>query len=280
MVAAETTLYSLFLKQTSHKDLSLEEVSNFEVEEEVYKQKLTPILSNLLSLLVLKNTDISKKTIVMKTSSFDAKVAPDISIQDYFERIVKYTPCSKECYLAAFIYIDRIIKINNFKITPYNVHRVLITSIMLASKLLDDHTFDNKYYSYVAGLTTKELNCLEINFLELLGYNLSVTEEVFRSYQFEVEKQWMIKVNEKIENVSEELSGHLSEDQGSTNSEDSLCSYHIKGRYIYTGSPHHQLADVEKKLRRSKSLSSENCFIRIHRRKRSNSFHIEVLPLA
>jgi hypothetical protein len=40
---------------------------------------------------------------------------------------VKYTPCSKECYYVACIYIDRIIENNDLLVTSLNVHRLLIT---------------------------------------------------------------------------------------------------------------------------------------------------------
>ncbi|CAN1246856.1 CYCP3-1 [Linum grandiflorum] len=46
----------------------------------------------------------------------------------------------------------------NVHLTSLNVHRLLITSIMLAAKFVDDAFFNNAYYARVGGISTGELN--------------------------------------------------------------------------------------------------------------------------
>ena len=53
----------------------------------------------------------------------------------FFHRIAKYSACSKECFVLALVYIDRIIQNNhNFTVNSLNVHRILITRLVLIQK--------------------------------------------------------------------------------------------------------------------------------------------------
>lgn len=58
--------------------------------------------------------------------------------------MAKYAACSGECFVLALVYIDRIIQSNpTFVVNSLNIHRLLITSIMLAAKFFDDQYFNN-----------------------------------------------------------------------------------------------------------------------------------------
>jgi len=121
--------------------------------------------------------------------SFNAQNPPEVSIADYLARIVKYTPCSAECYLLSLIFIDRIAQIQQIRINSYNVHRLLLLTILISAKILDDTTVNNKYYSHVSGISIKELNSLECKILTLLNYDLYVNEFSFELYRYELELQ-------------------------------------------------------------------------------------------
>ena len=65
--------------------------------------------------------------------------APSISIAKYLERIYKYTNCSPSCFVVGYVYIDRLVHRHpNSLVVSLNVHRLLVTSVMVASKILDD----------------------------------------------------------------------------------------------------------------------------------------------
>ena len=50
--------------------------------------------------------------------------------------ILKYAGCSEETFILALIYMDQVVQFNpEFVISSLNVHRLLITAIMLASKV-------------------------------------------------------------------------------------------------------------------------------------------------
>ena len=47
----------------------------------------------------------------------------------------------------------------DFVISSLNVHRLLITAIMLASKFFDDVYYNNAYYARVGGTSNAEVAC-------------------------------------------------------------------------------------------------------------------------
>eukprot|EP01117_Protostelium_nocturnum_P016049 TRINITY_DN6281_c0_g1_i3.p1 TRINITY_DN6281_c0_g1~~TRINITY_DN6281_c0_g1_i3.p1 ORF type:complete len:204 (-),score=59.53 TRINITY_DN6281_c0_g1_i3:232-843(-) len=138
-------------------------------------------------------------------SVFDSPSIPCISIGDYLDRIVRYTPCSAECYILALLFIDRIVMAKGMRVTEMNVHQLLFTSVLIASKLLDDCTLNNKYYSHVAGIDVKELNSLERKFLSLMDYNLNVSLDSFEFYRLEVEINAITMSDQPTELLLEEI---------------------------------------------------------------------------
>lgn len=72
-------------------------------------------------------------------NAFHGVRAPGISIPKYLERIYKYTDCSPSCFVVGYVYIDRLTHRHpDSLVLSLNVHRLLVTSVMVASKMLDD----------------------------------------------------------------------------------------------------------------------------------------------
>nr|XP_010312651.1 cyclin-P3-1 isoform X3 [Solanum lycopersicum] len=100
---------------------------------------------------------------------FHGTRAPVLTVQQYIERIFKYSNCSPSCFVVAYIYLERFLNLTDCLLTSLNVHRLLITSIMLAVKFVDDDCYNNAYYAKVGGITTRELNKLELSSKMILG---------------------------------------------------------------------------------------------------------------
>ena len=60
---------------------------------------------------------------------------------------------------------------------------MILISLVIASKFLEDYYFSNKDYAFVGGVDLKELNLIEIEFLLLIDYKLFVSNEVFFNYK-------------------------------------------------------------------------------------------------
>jgi len=170
--------------------------------EEAYKRVISFAISKILDkLLFLEGIENNKKEKAKKKKSavslyrrkndprtlFNASSPPEISISDYLERIIKFSPCSAECFLVGCIYVDRVVQYGKVQLNALNIHRLLLTSIMLASKQLDDTTYNNKYYSHVGGIELKELNLMECKFLVLINHNLYVDMELFSFFRKQLE---------------------------------------------------------------------------------------------
>jgi hypothetical protein len=67
-------------------------------------------------------------------------------------------------------------------LTSCNFQRLFLVAVMLGAKFLDDSYYSNKHWAEVGGMSTAELNCLELEFLFRLGFSLSLTREEYDSY--------------------------------------------------------------------------------------------------
>lgn len=100
--------------------------------------KLISFLSSLLQRAAESN-DLNPSFQAQKVSVFHGLTRPTISIESYLERIFKYANCSPSCYIVAYVYLDRFTQRHPaLPLNSFNVHRLLITSVMLSAKFMDD----------------------------------------------------------------------------------------------------------------------------------------------
>mmetsp|Transcript_36193 Transcript_36193/g.41992 ORF Transcript_36193/g.41992 Transcript_36193/m.41992 type:complete len:426 (-) Transcript_36193:378-1655(-) len=157
-------------------------------EQTAEGQAVVRVLAVVLERLVAANEQValSRSADPSQITKFHALKAPGISVLAYLERIHKYASCSTECFVLALIYIDRLIQKNNFLLTELNVHRVVITAVLLAAKFFDDAYYNNAYYAKVGGVMVQEMNSLEVEFLFRINFNLHAIPEVYSKYQREL----------------------------------------------------------------------------------------------
>ena len=137
-------------RDTSEGNISAEIFMSLELDGEdpgmCERPRVLAVLSSLLDRVVARNErEVVAKNgqnllvVPEKMTVFHGLRAPSISIEKYLERIFKYSNCSPSCFVVAYSYIDRFIqKQPGIPITSLNVHRLLITTVMVAAKFLDD----------------------------------------------------------------------------------------------------------------------------------------------
>lgn len=114
---------------------------------------------------------------------FHSRTPPNISLSDYLRRIVKYTSVEKSCLLILLIYIDRVCELHpHFTVSSLTVHRFLITAVTVSSKALCDSYCTNSHYAKVGGISTQEINALELEFLSLIDWHLASTGPILQQY--------------------------------------------------------------------------------------------------
>jgi len=66
----------------------------------------------------------------------------------------------------AIIYIDRISNMNStINLNKKTIHKLFLTSVVVAAKFQDDAFFYNSFYAYIGGIKSTEMNFMEKEFL-------------------------------------------------------------------------------------------------------------------
>ena len=113
---------------------------------------------------------------------FLSKKVPAITIKNYLERLIKYTKIESTTLVLILIFIDRVCDINKIRLNYFNIHKLIIASMLVSIKYNEDDYFSNEFYAKVGGIRMTEMNKLEYEFLCLIEFNLFVNEEVFNKY--------------------------------------------------------------------------------------------------
>jgi hypothetical protein len=128
------------------------------------------------------NLDITREE-SDETFVLHSRVIPQITLQDYLERIGRYTPVSGEALLVAIIYLIRFERTNPAQVivNRFNFHRLVLISIVCASKYVDDLTLATSCYAGVGGVTRQEIVAMESAYCRLMDYRFFVTFDEYLS---------------------------------------------------------------------------------------------------
>ena len=145
------------------------------------EKKIIKKISDLFSDICATNTKEFSKENNAITKPF-ITINPSITIKDYLERLYKYSKINISTVILLLIYIDRISNINKFKLTYYIIHKLILSSMVVAIKYNEDDYFSIKYYAKLGGISNAEMINLEFYFVTLLNFNLFVKIELFNKY--------------------------------------------------------------------------------------------------
>ncbi|KAL0949192.1 hypothetical protein HGRIS_009270 [Hohenbuehelia grisea] len=122
------------------------------------------------------------------TLTFHARNIPTITLEAYLLRILKYCPTTNQVFLSLLVYFDRMSKLSadatgrTFVIDSFNIHRLVIAGVTVASKFFSDVFYTNSRYAKVGGLPQAELNQLELQFLLLNDFRLVIRQDEMQRY--------------------------------------------------------------------------------------------------
>ncbi|CDO54233.1 hypothetical protein DV495_003888 [Geotrichum candidum] len=144
--------------------------------------------------------DFNNSNFTANVLAFHGRNVPAIGLEAYLVRILKYCPTTNEVFISLLVYFDRIAQranngeFNNngnganggrhqlFVMDSYNIHRLIIAGITVASKFFSDVFYKNSRYAKVGGLPVEELNHLELQFLLLTDFRLMIPIEELQRY--------------------------------------------------------------------------------------------------
>ena len=168
-----------FGEKSSQKKLSSKNI--IQNDEVLYISTNVEIISDLLNNICQENKSKKQRQNFL-FKSFINKNIPSISVKDYILRLVKHSKINESTIIILLIYIDRICKINNFFLTYYNIHKLILAAFIIAIKYNEDNYYSMQIYSKIGGVTIAELNNLEFEFLKLIKFNLFIPEMLYNKY--------------------------------------------------------------------------------------------------
>eukprot|EP01062_Namystynia_karyoxenos_P073218 TRINITY_DN70049_c0_g1_i1.p1 TRINITY_DN70049_c0_g1~~TRINITY_DN70049_c0_g1_i1.p1 ORF type:complete len:260 (+),score=80.15 TRINITY_DN70049_c0_g1_i1:75-854(+) len=115
-------------------------------------------------------------TTVGGRSLFRAFRAPFITLPDYLSRFATYGRCGDDCFLMAFILVDRLLRCGE-QLSAESAHRLIAISVVVTAKLHYDEMHSNTYWAQLCGLSLGELNHLEEELLKRLDWMVAVTPQ-------------------------------------------------------------------------------------------------------
>lgn len=215
------------IQDDCHVYMDVQNAAASEVSFDIESPRVLLALSANIDRLVHRNEkSLSYSLLHRKLTLFHGLRPPNISILRYLQRMHKYTNCSPSCFVVGFIFMDRLVhKQPECQLISLNIHRLLITSIMVATKLLEDVHYNNAFYAKVGGISVAELNSLEVDFLFRLQFQLCVTEVAFDGYCTHLERGLMLA--ERNINRALPIFCNLDEEQTSADEDDTQGKHHI-----------------------------------------------------
>lgn len=118
--------------------------------------------------------------------------AMKITIEDVFVIVAQKGEASHETLLYAVIYLIRMYNhhCNNpsFRMTVYNIERLLMACILLAHKFCDEDVFNNDVWAAMLPVSVKEMNLMELEAVNLVRFDLYVTREQYQQFMKEFVK--------------------------------------------------------------------------------------------
>jgi len=143
------------------------------------QDRLVRLIAVLLEETVARNDSLRRAS---ELENFEREKAP-VAPASYVRRIAKYGGCSSCCFVIGLIYLKRLKRReSSVCLTSCNFQRLFLVAVMLAAKFLDDSYYSNKHWAEVGGMTTAELNGLELEFLFRIGFSLALSREEYDDY--------------------------------------------------------------------------------------------------
>ena len=109
----------------------------------------------------------------------------NIPIDEYMLRFASNGNFSEEVFIAMAIYLDRYVAETQLILHELNIHRLIITSILLVNKIHDDVSGNNEFFARIGGISAKELKVLEMDFLADINWNLQIPRDIYVQYNLE-----------------------------------------------------------------------------------------------
>ena len=185
------------------------------ISEFINEDEIVLFISTKFNSIIAYNKQNKKRQKRRKHEYIHSILTPNISLEGFLRLIIKYTEIEHNTLIVSYLYIVQLINKENFILEKNNIYLLLLTSAVLAKKVLEDLVSDNSYYCQIGLFTVKELNLAEYSLFSRLDYNVNYTmEEVEQVYK---EIFASLPEQRKIEYFQQENYNYLIEHIGRIN---------------------------------------------------------------
>jgi len=111
---------------------------------------------------------------------FSSKIIPEITILDYIKIIFNNILIRYENIEGVILYsiaILNLLKNDAIYLNEYNCHRLILISLMLASKIDEDVPQFNLSWAIRGGVTLYDVNIMEFYVLKILKFDVNISQQ-------------------------------------------------------------------------------------------------------
>ena len=170
-------------KSTINEINKIENPKPLTIAEFINEDEIVLFISTNFNSIIAFNKENKKRQKRSKHEYIHSSLTPVISLEGFLKLIIKYTEIEHNTLIVSYLYIIQLMNKENFILEKNNIYLLLLTSAVLAKKVLEDLVSDNSYYCQIGLFTEKELNLAEYSLFLRLDYNVNYTmEEVEQVY--------------------------------------------------------------------------------------------------
>ena len=170
-------------KSTINENNKIENPKPLTIAEFINEDEIVLFISTNFNSIIAFNKENKKRQKRSKHEYIHSSLTPVISLEGFLKLIIKYTEIEHNKLIVSYLYIIQLMNKENFILEKNNIYHLLITSAVLAKKVLEDLVSDNSYYCQIGLFTEKELNLAEYSLFSRLDYKVNYTmEEVEQVY--------------------------------------------------------------------------------------------------
>ena len=106
-------------------------------------------------------------------------------IYNYAKNVLIRSKMEKEVPVICLVYLNRLVSKSGLQISAFNWKRLLFTAMLLASKVWDDDSYENKNFAQAFSMyTADEINGMEGSYLALIDFELKVSGSEYATAYF------------------------------------------------------------------------------------------------
>lgn len=174
----------------------------------INEDEIVFFISSDFNSIISYNKQLKKRQKRSKHEYLHSSLTPVISLDGFIRLIIKYAEIEHNTLIVSYLYIKKLINKENFVLEKNNIYLLLLTSAVLAKKVLEDLVSDNSYYCQIGLFTEKELNLAEYSLFSRLDYKVNyhmedveqVYNEIFASLPNQRKSEFFLLQKNNINN--------------------------------------------------------------------------------